>query len=76
VWDHIRCVRWVLARYLNDRPNSCLGIENNRVVFLLMTLKGDPEWHCRVNELHPQARDPCPMGDVLLVCLGANEDKC
>jgi len=43
VWDLIRHVRWVLARYLEDRPNSYLSIENNSG-FLLLTLKGDPEW--------------------------------
>ena len=42
VWDYIQYVRWVGARYLDDRPNSCLAIENNRVVVLLLTLKGDP----------------------------------
>ena len=45
-----------------DRPNSCLQIEYNRVVFVLMTLKGDPEWRYRVDELLPQARDPRPWG--------------
>jgi len=42
VWDHIRHVRWVVARYLDDGPNSCLAIDDNRVVFLMLTLKGDP----------------------------------
>ena len=55
-------MRWVLARYLEDRPNSCLGIENNRVVFLLLTLKGDLEWRNRVDELHPWGRDSCLWG--------------
>jgi len=62
VWDHIRCMRGVLARYMEDMPNSCPGIENNRVVFLLLTLMGDPEWHYRVDKLYPQAHDPCPWG--------------
>jgi len=44
VWDHIRHVRWVLVRYLEDRPTSYLAIKDNRVVFLLLTMKGDPEW--------------------------------
>ena len=62
MWDHIHHVRWVVARYLDDRPNSCLVIENNRVVFLLLTLKGGPMWHYRVDELHLRVRDPCPWG--------------
>ena len=45
VWDHIEHVRWVLARYLEDVPHSCLRIKDNRELFLLLTLKGDPEWH-------------------------------
>ena len=43
MWDHIQHVRWILARHPDDRPTSCLAIKNNRVVFLLLTLKGDPE---------------------------------
>ena len=62
VWDHIRHVRWVLARYLGDRPNSCLESEYNRVVFVLLTVKGDPEWRYRVDELLSRARDPRPWG--------------
>ena len=42
VWDHIRHVRWVLARYQEDVPHSCLRVEDNRVIFLLLTLRGDP----------------------------------
>jgi len=41
-----------LAKYLEDMPNSYLKIEDNQVVFLLLTLKGDPQWHYRVDELH------------------------
>jgi len=44
MWDHIRHVRWVLASCIEDVPHSCLRIEDNRVIFLLLSLKGDPEW--------------------------------
>ena len=54
MWGHIRHVRWVLARYLDDVLNSCLRIEDNRVIFLLLTSKGDPEWHYQVEELSPR----------------------
>ena len=40
LWDHIRHVKWVLARYLEDVLNGCLRIENNWVIFLLLTRKG------------------------------------
>lgn len=53
-------MRWLVARYLDDKPNSCLAIANNRVVFLLLTLKGDPIWHYHVDELHPRAHDLRP----------------
>jgi len=43
-WDPIWHVRWVFARYLDDVPNSYLRIKDNRVIFLLLTLKGDLEW--------------------------------
>jgi len=62
VWDHIWPVRWVLPRYLEDVPNSCLRIEDNRVIFQLLTLKGDPEWWYQLAELYPWARDHCPWG--------------
>jgi len=62
VCDHIYHVRWALARYLEDVPNSCLRIEDNWVFFLMLTLKGDPEWHYRVDELHLQARNHQPWG--------------
>ena len=54
VWDHIRRVKYVLARYLNDVPYSCLRIEDNRVIFLLLTLGRDPVSNYRVDELHPR----------------------
>ena len=60
VWDHIRHVMWVLTRYVGDRPNNCLESDYNWVVFVLLTLKGDPEWRYRVDELLPRARDPHP----------------
>jgi len=37
VWDHIRHVRWVLVRYQEDIPHSCLRVEDKRVIFLLLT---------------------------------------
>ena len=42
VRDYVRHMRWVLARYLEDVPHSYLRIEDNRVIFLLLTLRGDP----------------------------------
>jgi len=62
VGDHIRHVSWVLARYLEDIPNSYLRIEDNWVIFLLLTLNEDPEWRYPVDELHPRARDHRPWG--------------
>ena len=47
----------MLARYQEDVPHSCLRVEDNRVIFLLLTLRGDPLWCYRVDELHPRARD-------------------
>ena len=63
VWDHIWHVRWVLARYIEDTPHNCLRIEDNRVIFLLLTMKGDPQWCYRVDELHPRACDHRPWGN-------------
>jgi len=57
LWDHIRHVKWVLARHLEDVPHCCLRIEDNRVIFLLLTLKGDLERHYRVDELQSRAHD-------------------
>ena len=58
---HSTC-KVVLATYLEDIPHSCLRIEDNWVIFLLLTLKGDRKWDYRVDELHPQARDHRPWG--------------
>ena len=55
-------MRGLLTRYVGDRPNSCLEIEYNWVVSVLLTLKGDLEWRYRVGELFPRARDPRPWG--------------
>jgi len=42
-------VRWALARYSEDVPNSYLRIEDNRIFFLLLILKRDFEWRYRVD---------------------------
>ena len=41
VWEHIRNVRWAIVRYLDNVPNSCLRFEDNKVLFILLTLKAD-----------------------------------
>jgi len=46
-------VRWIIARYLEEVPHSCLRFEHNRVLFILLTLKEHPQWRYRVDELHP-----------------------
>ena len=56
VEEHIRNVRQEIARYLEDVPNSCLRFEDNKALFILLTLKGDPKWLYRVDELHPRVR--------------------
>ena len=43
-WEHIRNVRWVIARYLEDVPNNYLRFEDSKEFFNLLTLKGDPNW--------------------------------
>jgi len=48
VWEHIRNVRWAIARYLKDVPNSCLRFEDNKALFIMLTLKGGPKLRYRV----------------------------
>ena len=62
VWVHIRNVQWAIARYLEDVPNSCLRFEDNKVLVILLTLKGDPQWRYGVDELHPRVRNSRPSG--------------
>jgi len=45
VWEHIRNIMWAIARYLEDVPNNCLRFEDNRAIFILLTLKGALKWH-------------------------------
>jgi len=53
----------MIGRYFEDVPCSYLRLEENQAFFLLLTLKGDPNWRYRVDKLHPRARE------VLLVLL-------
>ena len=55
-------MRWEIAKYLEEVPNNCLRFEDNKTLFILLTLKGDPKWLYRVDELHPRVRDSCPWG--------------
>ena len=54
VWEKIINVRCTIDRYLKDVPNSCFRFEDNKALFILLTLKRDPKWHYRVDELHPR----------------------
>ena len=55
-------MRGAIARCLEDVSNSCLRFEDNKAILILLTLKGDPMWRYRVDELHPRARDSLPWG--------------
>ena len=43
-------------------PIVTLRFEENQIFFLLLTLKGDPKWRYRVDELYPRAREARPWG--------------
>ena len=66
MWEHVWQVGRMIIRYFEVVPNSCLRFKENQTFFLLLTLKGDPKWRYRVNELHPRAREVRLWG-VLLV---------
>ena len=74
LWEHVWQVQRMIARYLEDVPNSCLRFEENEVVFLLLTLKGDLKWRYGVNELHPRAREFRLWERMLLVQLTTHGD--
>ena len=62
MWEHIRNVRWAIAKYLEDVPNSYLRFKDNQALFLFLTLKGDLKWHYRVDEMHLTVHDYLPWG--------------
>ena len=60
MWAYIRTVRWAIATYLEDVPNSYLRFEDNKALFILLTLKRGPKWFHKVDELHPKVHDYHP----------------
>ena len=66
VWEYIRNVRWVIVRYLEDVPNSCLRFEDNKVPFILLILKG-PSVALLDRLVAPHGSQCSPLEKVLLV---------
>jgi len=54
--DPIQRVEELIDRNLDDVPNSCLRLRENQGLFLLLTFRGNLEWHRRINELHFKVR--------------------
>ena len=54
--DHIQRVQEVIHKYLDDVPNSYLRLGENRALFFLLTLRGDPERYYRINVLDPKVQ--------------------
>ena len=62
MWEHVRRIRRMIARCLEDVANSYLRFEENQEFLFLLTLKRDLKWCYKVDELYPKAREFRPWG--------------